>query len=187
MVSVSDTGRDNVTFAFGIKYDNAMAGHQFSMKQLSVSMVGICVGFGGFAFAFRPIDLPIHPSYDRLATIVPVAKIFALVAGTVITCLSAIPLFTHRRPIPVLILMLVGTVVGLITSAVAANTLMPNLRHRGAFENQQMISAVILFSGAAIGSLLPLLLVVMIDRHNRQSREAKKRRVLGTQFPTRED
>jgi hypothetical protein len=140
-----------------------MAWHQYSMRQLFLSLAGICIGFSGIAFAMRPMDLPLHPSYDRLATILPVVKVFGLVTGCVIFCLAIIPLITKRRPVPILILMLGGIFLGLFLSSFAANAIEPNHRYRSATPAQRRRADLVHCSGAVLGGLFPLMMVVWSD------------------------
>jgi hypothetical protein len=141
------------------------------MKQLLFSLVLICVGFGVIAFSFREIEIPLHPSYDNLARILPIAKVLALVMGLVVICLAVIPLFTFRHPVPILTLMLLGIFVGLLVGSLVARRVVPNYRTRVATTAQRTQVRFISYSTATFGGILPLILVVWLDRRRPLQRD----------------
>jgi len=142
-----------------------MTPHPFSVKQLLVSCALFCLGLSGIGLYLSPIKLPLNSSYDFMATWLPIVKSLALVTGMAVICLSVIPLVTRRRPMPILILMLLGIVAGLFIGSFIANTLDPNVRYRSATAAQIRMASIIGFSAAAMGALLPLAIIVVVDRY----------------------
>ena len=151
-----------------------MRWRQFSLKQLLISMAGICVGFGGIAFAWQPIEVPLDPAYDTLANMLPAAQLLALVTGSVIMGLAVIPLFTSRRPVSLLILILLGISLGLFLGALIAMFAKPYYRYLGAVVEQRLSDKLLFFASAAIGGLLPLVFVAWFDFIAGRRKDAKR-------------
>jgi hypothetical protein len=161
------------------RYADDMGLHQFTLKQLLISLIWMCIGFGGIAFSFQPIDVPLHPSYDRLANILPFAKLVAIVTGTVIICLALIPLFTSRRPVPILILMLIGIFSGLLIGSIVANRAQPTYRYGSVTFERRVMAPLISISSAVLGGLLPLVIIVSCE--SRKLHSDKRRYDVGEQ------
>jgi hypothetical protein len=125
---------------------------RFSLRQLSLAIVWISIGFGLVAFAVRPWEVPLNPQYDLLATLIPIVRVAAAVLGTIIVAFGLIFLLVKQRRLRTLIHTLCGALAGLFLAVFIAPTV-----NRSQSDQQGIRLAVFLFCILVCGTATPLL------------------------------